>query len=135
MTDEKNLSHEIIGAAFDVRKSLGRFLYEEVYEQALQYELKLRGINSERQVFLPVYYKGLKLEKSYRIDLLVEQEVIVELKALEMMSSREVKQILSYLSFSNLKTGLLINFGAKDFSIGNYGNSETFEKGIYRFVN
>ena len=128
------ITRELIGAAFEVRKQLGRFLYEEVYEQALQYELHLRGIRSERQVFLPISYKGVQLEKSYRIDLLVENSVIVELKALEYMGGKEISQILTYLKFSNLNVGYLINFGVEDFSIGRIGENEILDKGIYRFA-
>ena len=129
-----SITKELIGATFEVRKQLGRFLYEEIYEEALQYELKLRSISSERQVFLPVIYKGHSLDKSYRIDLLVENAIIVELKTLEYMGSKEISQILSYLTFSKIKTGFLINFGAQDFSLGKIAYGEKLDKGIYRLA-
>ena len=132
--DTNDLTYQIIGAAYEVSKNLGRFLYEEAYEEALQCELKLRGISSERQVYLPVMYKGIKLEKSYRMDLVVENQICVELKAMENMSGKEVRQILSYLSFSSFKKGLLINFGAEDFSVGHFSGNNILAKGIYRFV-
>ena len=132
-----NLGYKIIGAAYEVRRILGSNLYEASYEQALQLELELRGVHSERQVYFPVYYKGMRLEKALRVDLLVEDKIPVELKALNFMGQREVSQILEYLKFGEFKLGYLINFKAPDFTVAkdfDY-NIDYLDKGIYRFVN
>lgn len=133
--DLENLTYQIIGAAYEVRKTLGRFLYEEVYEHALQAELKLRGIESRRQVYLPVFYKGICLDKSYRMDLLIEEKIPIELKTMNMMGSREVSQILTYLTLSGLKVGYLMNFWASDFCTSKVPDDMALDKGIYRIVN
>lgn len=130
----EKLGFEIIGAAFEVRKHLGRFLYEDIYEQALQIELKNRGIESKRQVSIPVKYKGIILENSYRMDLLVENQICIELKSLEYMGKVEISQILSYLKFANLELGFLINFGTPDFKTSTIIDTNFLDKGIYRLV-
>ena len=104
---------EIIGAAIEVHKFLGPGLLESAYEACLVYELVQRGIMVERQKPLPVVYKDVRLDAGYRIDLMVEDLVIVELKAVEFLLPIHEAQILSYMKLSNIKIGLLINFNVK----------------------
>ncbi len=106
------LTQKIIGAAIEVHKELGCGLLESIYEEALCYEFELRGIKCERQVEIDVIYKG-KAIKGQKIDLLVEREVIVELKSLSKLPEVATAQTLSYLKATGLKRGLLINFGEK----------------------
>lgn len=105
-----NLTHKIIGCAIEVHKCLGPGLLESAYEECLNYELSLNGLYSERQVTVPVVYKEIKLNTGYRIDILVEKEVIVELKAIEALTPVHEAQILTHLKFANKKIGLLMNF-------------------------
>ena len=104
------LSRAIIGAAIEVHKELGPGLLECVYETCLITELENRGYHVESQIALPLYYKGKKLDKELRIDLLVEDIVIVELKAVEELKDIHEVQLVTYLKLANKKLGLLINF-------------------------
>lgn len=106
------LTQKIIGAAIEVHRTLGPGLLESIYEEALCYEFDLRGIQFRRQVEIDVIYKG-KVIKGQRIDVLVEEEVIVEIKSLSKLPDVSMAQVLSYLKATGLKRGLLINFGAK----------------------
>lgn len=105
-----DLTHKIIGCAIEVHKQLGPGLLESAYEECLCYELSLNGLNYERQVPVPVVYKEIKLNAGYRIDVLVEKIVIVELKAIEALTPVHEAQILTHLKFANKKIGLLMNF-------------------------
>ena len=100
----------IIGAAIEVHRVLGPGLLESTYEECLCHELYLRGLSFERQVALPVSYKGLQLDCGYKIDLIVEREVVVELKAVEKILPVHEAQLLTYLKISGKRVGLLINF-------------------------
>jgi GxxExxY protein len=113
----------IIGAAIEVHRALGPGLLESAYEECLCHELHLRGLRFERQVDLPISYKGLLLGCGYKIDLIVEQEVILELKALEAILPVHEAQLLTYLKLSGKHVGLLINF-----------NTPVLTRGIKRFV-
>jgi GxxExxY protein len=104
------LTKSIIGAAIDVHRALGPGLLESAYEFCLSYELAARGLSIERQMTVPLTYKGVRLECGYRIDLMVENEVIVEVKAAEQLLPVHAAQLLSYLRLSGLRVGLLINF-------------------------
>jgi GxxExxY protein len=106
----EELSFRMIGAAIEVHKALGAGLLESAYEQCLCRELSLQGIPFERQVALPVEYKGLRLECGYKLDILVGGLVIVELKAVEQLAPIHTAQLLTYLRLSGLWLGLLINF-------------------------
>ena len=108
MADE--LTERIIGAAIEVHKLLGPGLLEAIYEEALCHEFFLRGVPFKRQVELDIRYKD-KLIKGQRLDLIVQDEVVVELKAQRVLPDVAVAQLLSYLKASDLKRGLLINFG------------------------
>ena len=104
------LTHVVIGCAIEVHRVLGPGLLESAYERCLAQELSVKGIAFERQVPVPVDYKGVNLECGYRIDLLVEKCLILELKALDQISGIHEAQLLTYMKLSNIKTGLLINF-------------------------
>ena len=110
MADE--LTEKIIGAAIEVHQELGPGLLETIYEEALCYEFELQGINYKRQVPADIIYKG-KVIKGQKIDLLVEGEVVVEIKSLSKMPEVALAQTLSYLKATNLRRGLIVNFGEK----------------------
>jgi GxxExxY protein len=105
-----NLSKEVIGAAIEVHRELGPGLLESSYEASLEHELKLRGIASKRQVLLPVCYKNLVVPDAYRIDLLVDDVLVLELKTVNTLLPIHSAQVLTYLKMSNKHLGLLINF-------------------------
>jgi GxxExxY protein len=107
---ENEISERIIGAAIEVHKYFGPGLVEQVYEEALCHELSLRSIRFERQKFVPIHYKGVKLGVPLRLDLIVEEKVIVDLKAKEEVIALDRAKLLSYLRLSNLRLGLIINF-------------------------
>lgn len=119
-----NLSGLIVSAAIEVHRHLGPGLLESAYEQALCYELSLRNIAFDRQKHIPVEYKGVKLDAGYRLDLLVEDLVIVELKAVEKMMPLFEAQVLTYLKTTRLWLGMLLNF-----------NVSVMRDGIKRIVN
>lgn len=104
------ITYEIRGAIYDVYKALGPGLLESVYEEALVFELKQRGLKVERQKQVPINYKGNVLNSELRLDLLVEDNVIVELKSVEEMKNVFAKQLLTYLKLMDKKVGLLVNF-------------------------
>jgi GxxExxY protein len=104
------LTESIIGAAIDVHRELGRGLLENSYEACLCFALLTLGLRVERQKALPVRFKSEVLDYGYRIDLLVEEAVIVEVKAIERFERVHVAQLISYLKFANLQVGLLLNF-------------------------
>ena len=127
MSEERKediLSREIIAAAIEVHRELGPGLLESSYEECLCYELQRRGIVNDRQKSLPIYYKGMRLNCGYRLDVLVDNIVIVEIKAVESMLPIHTAQLLTYLKLSDLKLGLLINF-----------NTPQLRQGIKRVVN
>lgn len=104
------ISGQVIGAAIAVHRELGPGLLESAYEACLVHELRQRGVQVEQQIPQPVFYKGLQLECGYRLDLLVENRVIVELKAVETLLPIHEAQLLTYLKLRQLRLGLLINF-------------------------
>ncbi len=104
------LSGEVIGAAIEVHSDMGPGLLETTYELSLQHELKLRGFESVRQKVLPITYKDLVVPEAYRIDLLVENCLVIELKTVEALLPVHSAQLLTYLRMSNNHLGLLINF-------------------------
>lgn len=108
--NENELSNLIIGCAIEVHRTLGPGLLESVYENCLLYELEEKGIFVERQVELPIEYKDKNLEVGYKIDLLVENKVIIELKSVKEIQPIHVAQLMTYLKLSDKKLGLLINF-------------------------
>jgi GxxExxY protein len=104
------LTRQIIGAAIEVHRELGPGLLESAYEECLCHELRLRGLAFERQVPLPLVYKGVKLDCGYRIDVLVERRVVVEVKSVECVLPIHEAQLLTYLKLGGWRVGLLINF-------------------------
>ena len=121
---EREVTYEIRGAIYDVYKNLGPGLLESVYEEALSFELEQRGLKVERQKQVPIIYKETVLKTDLRLDLLVENSVIVELKSVEEMKKVFYKQLLTYLRLLNLHVGILVNF-----------NTDNILEDIYRVVN
>lgn len=121
---ENQISEKIIGCAIEVHKLLGSGLLENAYEECLFYELKESGLKVEKQKALPLVYKEVKLDTGYRIDLLVESKVIIEIKAVECFNDVHTAQVLTYLKVSGCKLGLLMNF-----------NVLKIKDGIKRLVN
>jgi GxxExxY protein len=112
-TQLNELTRQIIGAAIEVHRHLGPGLLESAYETCLAYELQRLGLTIERQKALPLVYKEIRLDQGYRVDLLVEQKVVVEIKVVEQIAPVHEAQVLSYLRFSGCEIGLLINFNVK----------------------
>src|SRR4051812_25929575 len=110
---EEQLTQAIIGACIEVHKHLGPGLLESAYEQCLCYERTLRGLKVARQVDLPVVYKGVKIDCAYKMDIVVEDRVVLELKSVESLAGIHEAQLLSYLKLSGHRVGLLINFNVK----------------------
>ena len=108
--NENEISSKVIGCAIEVHKLLGPGLLESAYEECLFYELKLAGFNVEKQKALPLIYKEVKLDAGYRLDLLVENKVIIEIKAVEAINDIHIAQVITYLKVSGCKLGLLMNF-------------------------
>ncbi|MBP3739951.1 MAG: GxxExxY protein [Bacteroidales bacterium] len=104
------ITYEIRGAIYDVYKELGPGLLESVYEEALCFELEQRGLSIERQKQVPVIYKGSRLKTDLRLDILVEDKVIIELKSVEEMKKVFSKQLLTYLRLMDKRIGILVNF-------------------------
>ncbi|MBL7112826.1 MAG: GxxExxY protein [Bacteroidales bacterium] len=119
----EKVSKEIIGSAIEVHRLLGPGLLESAYEECLVFKLKKKGYNVERQKPIPVIYKEIKLDCGYRLDLLVGNSVIVEIKSIDCIAPVHEAQILTYMKFSNINTGLLINF-----------NVTVLKNGLKRFV-
>jgi len=110
--ERDSLSEKVIGLAIEVHRGLGPGLLESAYEECLCYELTQHGIDHERQVPLPVIYKSVRLDCGYRMDLVVERSLVVELKTVERLLPVHEAQLLTYLKLGRLKTGLLLNFNA-----------------------
>ena len=104
---------DITGEAMRVHRKFHSGLVESAYEAALKYLLEQRGMKVERQVFLPIYWDDVQLDQSYRLDLVVEGNVIVELKAVKYVSMEHRQQLQSYMNITHVKYGMLINFGSK----------------------
>ena len=123
MTDNE-ISFKIIGAALELHKTTGPGLLESAYETALAFDLMNMGLDVKTQVNMPFYYKDVKMEVGYRIDMLVENKIIVEVKSVENLNEVYYAQIFTYLKLSGLNLGLLINFKTK-----------YLKDGIHRIVN
>lgn len=120
----KELSEQIIGAAIEVHRELGPGLFESTYEACLAHELNLRGIKAVRQKKQPIHYKGLEIDEAYRIDVIVEDKIILELKVVDTLNDIHLAQLLTYLKLSGCPLGYLINF-----------NVPLLKDGIRRVVN
>ena len=112
------LTEKIIGAAIEVHKALGPGLRESAYQQRLFFELKSQGLKVSKEIPLPIIYKVIKLDHGYRIDLLVENAVLIEIKTVEQFTDVHFAQILTYLKLGNFPKGLLINFHTKLLTTG-----------------
>jgi len=121
---ENPISKEIVDAAYKIHTTLGPGLLEFVYEVVLAHELRQRGLRVERQLPIPIEYEGIQFEEGYRLDLLVEDKVIVEVKSVSAIAPIHKKQLLTYLRLMNKRLGILINF-----------NEELIRDGISRTVN
>ena len=121
---ENEISYEIRGAIYDVYNNLGPGLLESVYVKSLEYELIKKGLKVEREVAIPVNYKNIKMDLGFRMDLLIEEKVIIEVKSVENLQEVHHKQILTYLKITGKKLGILVNF-----------NVSNIKEGIYRKVN
>jgi GxxExxY protein len=121
--DINQITEKIIGCSIEVHKILGPGLLESAYEECLAFELQNAGLNVERQKPVPVVYKDIKLDCGYRIDLLVENLVIIELKSVDAFAPVHEAQVLTYMKFATKKIGLLINF-----------NVTLLKNGIKRYV-
>ena len=115
---ENELTYQIRGAIWDVYNDLGPGLLESVYEEALCYELEQRGLKVERQEPVPIMYKGNVLKTDLRLDLMVEDKIIIELKSVEELKPVFYKQTKTYLKLMNKRIGLLVNFGEFDMKEG-----------------
>jgi GxxExxY protein len=113
-----NLSFKIIGLACSVHSQLGPGLLESTYESCLEYELIKSKLNVQRQKALPVIYKGLQLKAGYRIDLLVENQIILEIKSVDKIAPIHRAQLMTYLKLSNIKIGLLLNLNVQSMKSG-----------------
>ena len=124
MSDRQELSGIVVDAAYQMHRDLGPGLLESDYEIVLAAELERRGLKAVRQVPVTIRYRGMAFEGAFRADLLVENELLIELKSVEKLQSVHAKQLLSYLRLMDLRVGLLINFG-----------EETLKQGLKRVVN
>lgn len=121
---ENELSHQIIGCSIEIHKTLGPGLLESVYEAALAYDLRQTGLDVKTQVAMPLIYKEVQQEVGFRLDILVEDKVIVEIKSVENLAPVHFAQTLTYLKLADKRLGLLINF-----------NTRILKEGIHRLVN
>ncbi|MBU3004346.1 GxxExxY protein [Paraglaciecola arctica] len=116
--DINTLTEKVIGLAIEVHKTLGPGLLESSYESCLVYELTNHKIPAQRQVLLPLQYKGINIDNGYRIDILIPNTLIIELKATDKISPIHIAQTLTYLKLSKIKTGLIINFNSTKLTNG-----------------
>ena len=123
MEDINQLTYQIIGCAYEVHKTLGPGLLESTYETCLCYELEKAGIKYEKQKELIINYKGVRIDNGYRIDILVENDIIIELKSVEALLPVHTAQIMTYIKLSKKRIGLLINF-----------NVTNLQNGIHRYI-
>lgn len=122
--EENKVTEAIIGAAIEVHRQLGPGLFEKTYQACLEQELTARGVAFEREKHLPVLYKGVRLDDAYRIDLLVENKVIVKVKSVAALAPVHEAQLLTYLKLTGMRIGLLLNF-----------NTRLLKDGLKRLVN
>jgi GxxExxY protein len=118
MEELNKLSEKILKCAFTVHNALGPGLLESAYEECLFYELKCAGLTVEKQKALPLIYKEIHLETGYRIDLIVNKQIVLEIKSVEAIADIHVAQVLTYLKLSKCKLGLLLNFNVPSLKLG-----------------
>lgn len=122
--NENEIAKEVFGCALKVHKNLGPGLLESAYEECLFYEIQKRNLKCEKQKPMPLIYEGVQMDIGYRIDLMVENKFVIELKSVEVLSDVHLAQILTYLKLSNCKLGFLINF-----------NTTLLKNGVKRVIN
>lgn len=108
---ENEIATQVVDAAYHIHTKLGPGLFESVYEVVLAHELTKRGLQAERQVTVPIEYEGMTFDEGFRADVIVENKLIVEIKSIEKLANVHKKQVLTYLRLTDMKLGLLINFG------------------------
>lgn len=123
ITDEESVARTLVDAGLKVHRALGPGLLESAYEHCLAHELRARGLSLERQVLLPIVYDGATIDAGYRLDLIVERAIVVEVKSVDALSRVHEAQILTYLKLSGCRIGFLMNF-----------NVPLFKEGIRRFM-
>jgi len=121
---ENEIATKIVNTCYEIHTVLGPGLFETVYEEILYFELQQQGLSVERQVQIPIFWKGIQLGEAFKADLIVNGKIIVELKSVESLASVHFKQLITYLKLAELKLGLLVNF-----------NSDLIKNGIKRVVN
>ena len=121
---ENELSKVVFDAGLKIHKKLGAGLFEHVYEECLFYELSKTGLLIEKQKLFPIVYEDLKIENAFRLDMIIENKLILEIKTVEYINSIHKAQLLTYLKMTNCKLGLLLNF-----------QSDVFKNGVTRIVN
>jgi GxxExxY protein len=121
---ENDISHKVIGAALEVHKALGPGLLESAYQECLFYRLVQMGLSVEKEKAIPLVFEEVRLDVGYRVDLLVENKLVIELKSVDALNDIHLAQVLTYLKLGDFRLGLLINF-----------NVEILKKGIMRVVN
>ena len=121
----RDIVYNIIGAAMEVHKTIGGGLLEPIYNESLCLELDMNGISNSREIELPCYYKGVKLEKTYRMDIVVNNDICIELKTVNNILPEHRMQLFNYLRLTRKPIGLLINFGQNGLSGERYGFDET----------
>ncbi len=121
---ENEIAKIVVDTAYNLHKLIGPGLLESAYENALAFDLRENGLKVEQQFSMPFIYKDVKLDVGYRLDLLVENKLIVEIKSVDLLAPVHYAQTLTYLRLANLKLGLLINF-----------NTKLFKEGVHRLVN
>jgi len=121
---ENELSKIVFEAGLKIHKKLGAGLFENVYEECLFYELTKSGLSVEKQKLLPIVYEDLKIDNAFKLDLMIESKLILEIKTVEYISPAHKAQLLTYLKMTNCKLGLLLNF-----------QSDVFKNGVTRIVN
>ena len=131
----KQIGYDIIRAAFDVRNNSGRCLREVYYRKALAWELQQRGYDAQQEVMVPALYRGNKIGDAFQADIVVDNRVVIEVKAIGKMDEEESRQLITYMKLSDFKLGYLINFGANVFKTGKISDPFPYDKGIYRIVN
>jgi len=122
--NENELSFIIIGIALELHKNVGPGLLESAHENALAYDLKEAGLDVKQQVSMPFLYKEIKMDVGYRLDMIIENKIIIEVKSVETLAPVHCSQFLTYLKLTNIKLSLLINF-----------NTKLLKDGIHRIVN
>ena len=122
--DKNTITSKIIGSAIEVHRQLGPGLLESTYQDCLVYELQQINLNVQKEVFIPLMYKNLKLDRGFRIDILVENSIVLELKAVDKITDIHKSQLLTYLKLGKFKLGLLLNFNVK-----------ILKQGITRIIN